>query len=128
MFCGYMNSEYGSHFTEVPNLENAKAFHGPPRIEPSNLPGLVSEFSASPHTIASELRRIAFADGEVFRWNHQNAWSKAELESILIQHSFEVDFEYPQDLQAPRNLIPDIEAMSDWSLLVRARKPNSLGD
>jgi len=128
MFCGYMNSEYGSHFTEIPNLENSKAFHGPPRIKPSDLHALVLEFAKSPHRIASELRQIAVDEGEIFRWNHQNAWSKEELEALLIEHSFEVDFGYRPDLRALRKSIRDIGAMADWSLFVQARKPNFSSD
>lgn len=125
MFCGYMNSEYGSHFTENPNSENSKAFHGPPRIKPSDLHALVAEYADSPHRISSELRRIAVEEGEIFRWNHQNAWSKDELEALLVEHAFEVEFDSRPDLWELRKSIPDIKAMADWSLYVQARKPSS---
>lgn len=123
MFCGYMNGEYGSHFTDSPVPRRPSAFHGPPRISEEELQMLIDETSGSPHAIAAALRERASSEGDVALFNHQNAWSASELHGLLMRHGFEVGTWDSHALETYRPQIRDLDAMGAWTLYTIARRP-----
>lgn len=100
IFCGFWNAAYGDEWGSR-NPDAPGAYHGPV------LPQLPE--SGSPHEMASIMRHCAPADA---RFNHQNAWSRAELAALLKRHGFTVE-----DVDHPFSLgIPTIEDMRNISM------------
>ena len=125
MFCGYMNVEYGAHFTERLKPRTNGAFHGPPKISGEELAFIVESNSNSPHRIAELLREIATEEQQVHCWNHQNAWSQQELETLLQTHGFLVSTMSASDWNLLKRKIPDFENVKGISMYLLATKPDN---
>jgi predicted SAM-dependent methyltransferase len=123
MFCGYMDAGYGVHFTGRMNLRSNDAFHGPPRITPQELAFMVSSNTESPHKVAALLKQIATEEQQVYKWNHQNAWSRQEMESLLQNHGFIVSTLSSSDWKSFKNKIPDFTEVMNMSMYLYAVKP-----
>lgn len=120
MFCGYMNEDYGHHFVNAGRSAHANAFHGPPKVDGPTLRTLVARYRDSPHELAAHLKKLAESQNEVFRWNHQNAWSRKELSDLLHQNGFsEIEFS-SVNFASLRKRIPDFQVMEDWSMYMVA--------
>lgn len=125
MFCGYMNVEYGAHFTEQLKQGTNGAFHGPPKVSEEELAFIVESNVNSPHRIAESLREIAIKEQQVHCWNHQNAWSQKELETILQSHGFLVSTLSASNRKVLKRKIPDFENMRGFSMYLLATKPEN---
>ena len=118
--CGYMNEDYGHHFVNAGRSAHANAFHGPPKVDGPTLRTLVARYRDSPHELAAHLKKIAESENEVFRWNHQNAWSRKELSLLLYQNGFsEIELSSVNSASL-RKRIPDFQVMEDWSMYMVA--------
>jgi len=114
MFCGIWNQAYGDHFSNNINYNGKGAYHGPPRLPSPKIKHLLN--SNSPNKISRELVRVASEEKTLKSFNHQNAWSEAEIVELLSK--FQIDV-----LNNHRNLIcdqfkeiiPDLEDMKNWS-------------
>lgn len=107
IFCGYWNDAYGHEFTGPRRPHAFSAYHGPVGV-----PAVWS----TPHQIAEDLKSCA-PEGAIF--NHQNAWSRAELTNLLDKHDFDVLSMDAEDIcQMP---IPTINDMKAISMYVYAR-------
>jgi predicted SAM-dependent methyltransferase len=88
IFCSFSNNECGKLFSIKEN-EQQGAYIGPPIIDHNTLVQILN--SNSPHQISVELRNIVIEseDGN-YNFIHQNAWSKLELEQLIVNHGFHV--------------------------------------
>ena len=84
IFCGWWNEAYGHEFGER-HPEAEGAFHGPADI--------LRQGDVSPHAISARMK--PFAEG---RFNHQNAWSRSELRSVVEDAGFEVLSQDPAEI------------------------------
>lgn len=110
IFCGWWNDAYGDEWgkrtPDAPGAYHGPAFvgHGPPIQD------------VSPH-YAAKLMRLCAPEGGHF--NHQNAWSRAELCALLGAHGFEVESLLPEN--ACELPIPGIADQRGISMYVVAR-------
>lgn len=125
MFCGYMNEAYGAHFTERLKPRTKAAFHGPPKVSSEELTFIVEANVNSPHRIAELLREKATQEQQVHCWNHQNAWSRKELETLLRTHGFLISTLSVSNRKVLNRKIPDFENMKGISMYLLATKPNN---
>jgi len=121
MFCGYWNSFYGDHFSgtinPVPN-----AYHGPAPIDMESLKSLLD--TRDPRQIVKVLSDIARNDPNFKAFNHQNAWSKAQIAELCSSHGFfHVSTNANHIMNRYNNIIPDLMTMSDWSMFALFEKP-----
>jgi tetratricopeptide (TPR) repeat protein len=116
IFCGFWNDAYGgggAHFAKRVASGN-DAYHGPPVLTPSERAALLA--LDSPHEIAARLRARALAADPTCHFNHQNAWSRAELTALLADAGFEtLSFDAERICQRYA-CIPDIQSMQAQSL------------
>ncbi|MEQ8344894.1 MAG: methyltransferase domain-containing protein [Sneathiellaceae bacterium] len=117
LFCGYWN-EAMTHGGNVQDLVRRGAYHGPPRVAPERL----KEFARrdSPHDIAQGLRAQALHEDPAAIFNHQNAWSGAELAALLEANGFSPRNSEPQDIIARQTAIPDIAKYRSISIYAEA--------
>ena len=80
IFCGWWNDAYGDEFGKR-TPDALGAYHGP----------LMSSMSDNftPHVLARLMRQSANLFSPV-HFNHQNAWSRAELAALIEAHGFNV--------------------------------------
>jgi len=96
------------------------AYHGSPPMESKMLASLLS--NQTPSNIAKELREYATNHEIVCHFNHQNAWSRAELEEELSCADFKVEsFDKPYIISR-FSKIPKIANMEDISMYCIAKK------
>ncbi len=113
MICGYWNLDYGDHFSGQVSA-NDNAYHGPAILEATHLNSLLKTKPIS--EVCHIMRNVALADPEFKAFNHQSAWSNAELvfraEALGFRH-----FSSSKEFVFTRfgGLIPDLLSMSDWS-------------
>lgn len=118
LFCGYWN-EAMTRAGSPQELLSAGAFHGPPRVEPGELRAMVAE--GSPHALSRALRARALELDPDARFNHQNAWSRAELAALLGRCGFAVVSMEPGEIIERSRAVPDIENYRTISLYAEAR-------
>jgi len=118
VFCSFWNDDYGDHYSQrISNNDNA--YHGPPAVDIKFLRDLIEEHS--PSQICAELRKVVMQDEKDYHFNHCNAWSRSELEHLLVSADFEVvTFEKEIILNELRH-IPGIEEMKEQSIYCWAR-------
>lgn len=121
IFCGIWNKEFNSPFaSKKDKITSNKAYHGPPMVEESFLEKLFS--SNSPSFIAKQLRQYVIDQHMDFSFNHQNAWSRSELENELNQAGLKVvTFDKSSIIKQCKN-IPKIDNMKEISLYCLAKK------
>lgn len=115
MFCGYWTKDYGDHFSGEVNKGSPLAYHGPANVPPGELRDLFK--SNDPHFISAELCKVAREDPYFSAFNHQNAWSAAQLVALVEAEGFQLHDSSKDsitDLFATH--IPDLREMEDWSL------------
>ena len=113
MFCGYWNEAHGEHFLGTESRMPG-SYHGPPMIDDKQLREIFSEHE--PSRIAGILCDHALSDPEFARFNHQSAWSRAEMKQLLSAHGFKVISTSTDVIcQRFRRVIPDIADMQAWS-------------
>jgi hypothetical protein len=87
IFCGFWNEEHGNHFDRnvVPD---PAAYHGPPVAPREYIRSALS--NSSPHEVSARLTDWIRKHEPTYTFNHQNAWSRAELQTLLERNGFEV--------------------------------------
>lgn len=122
MFSGYWNKNYGDHFSGNISYSDLGAYHGPPLIEKSKLIEILRDLEI--RDISKTLNNIILKDTNLGSFNHCNAWSKHDLEKLLIHHGFGIKkMDKLSILKNFNNQIPDLESMYEWSMVVIAFKP-----
>jgi hypothetical protein len=106
IFCGYWNDAYGHEFHGERRPRSLMAYHGPV--------GIPLSWAKSPHEIAASLK-----DHVEGHFNHQNAWSRAELVDLLTKHGFTVESLDTETVC--KEPIPTINDMKSISMYVLAR-------
>jgi len=112
VFCGFWNDEYGDHFSN--RKGEAGAYHGPPLLGADDLRRLAS--TATPHEVAAGLREHVSRHEPSYHFNHQNAWSRDELQTLLQHAGFTVQSFEAEAVIAAAADIPGIEAARAESL------------
>lgn len=113
IFAGYFTKHYGDYFINNNSGSTIKGYHGPAKI---NLEELIQIFkSRDPNKISNMLSSIIKKDPDFYRFNHQQAWSKNQFESLLNLSGFRL-LSADQSLirYAYRN-IADFESMKNIS-------------
>jgi len=119
IFCGFWNDAYGDHFSWQVH-QNAEAYHGPAVVSPDVLQDLL--LNGTPAEISSRLREHVVASEASIHFNHQNAWSRLELQEVLAKFGFRVlSMDTPTVLTGCAD-IPDIAVMSTQSTYCLASK------
>lgn len=114
MFCGYWNFAYGDHFSGNIDRSQKDAFHGPPCISPDKLKQIYIQ--NSPNEIVNELKQEALKDANLKTFNHQNAWSEAEMIKLLSEFDISVIHTDAYLIcDQFKDIIHDIEKYNDWS-------------
>ena len=115
MFCGYWTKEYGDHFSGEINKSSPLAYHGPADVSPGRLGDLFK--SKDPHFISAELCKVALEDPYFSAFNHQNAWSEAQLVALVEAEGFQLHESSRDSItKLFADQIPDLREMADWSL------------
>ncbi len=116
MFCGYWNNHYGDHFSREIN-RTIHAYHGPAVLEEQELVEVLD--TNDPHYIASYLKGIALKDPDFKQFNHQNAWSSAQITELASKHGLHHIDGLTKDniIKKYKKIVPDIENMSEWSMM-----------
>lgn len=117
LLCGYWNAAM-TRGGSLAELQRRGAFHGPPRVAPEQLRAIAQQ--DSPHALAQALRAQALRDDPAAIFNHQNAWSAAELAGLLDRLGFNLRSDDPDDIVARYTSIPDIVKYRPISLYVEA--------
>ena len=119
-FCGFWNKEYGSHFLQKIEKNNTSAYHGPPVSAYKNINKILE--MDSPHEISSFLRKIVTSEENNYTFNHQNSWSKKELETILKDNNFkEISFD-KKKIASDYSFVPKIRELYETSIYCIAKK------
>ena len=93
--------------------DEGAAYHGPRPLDEALLSAIFGE--STPHGIAALLRR-RFVDTEPsYNFNHQNAWSRRELEDLLSGHGFSVLSFNAEVIMRRYRWVPEIAAMDTIS-------------
>lgn len=119
LFCGFWNEEYGDHYSGK-ILQNEFAYHGPPVVRIEFLQNLMKNHT--PSQISAELREVVLKNEKGFTFNHQNAWSRQEFETLLIQTGFRIKSFDKEFIIANCKYIPGMNAMKDQSIYCLAEK------
>jgi hypothetical protein len=105
IFCGWWNKEYGDEWGgRTPNAKGA--YHGPAVLK--SYREILK--SMSPKGIADAFTKFVRETEDKPTFNHQNAWSRVELKSLLERHGFKVSLDQ-SDMS-----IPTINEMQDISM------------
>jgi SAM-dependent methyltransferase len=116
IFCGYWNEAYGDRDATFSGKvsQSEAAFHGPPALSE---PEWAELFNAkTPHEIALHLRATVKAKEPSSHFNHQNAWSTAELCALLQRHGFIVLSTDAETICRRLDEIPNLRQSYDQSL------------
>jgi predicted SAM-dependent methyltransferase len=119
IFCGYWNDEYGDHYSNL-KQKAIGAYHGPPQMDRSILKKLFQ--TNSPENIAKTLRSYVIDNEKIYHFNHQAAWSKMELESLLNKYGFNVLSFRAEKIIEQYKFINGIEYMKDISIYCLSEK------
>lgn len=123
IFCGFWNEEYGDHYSGQVQ-QNESAYHGPPIVGIEFLKNLMKNHT--PSQISAELKRAVLKNENNFKFNHQNAWSRQELETLLIQTGFRIKSFDKEFIIVNCKYIPEINAMKEQSIYCWAEKDKTL--
>lgn len=119
IFCSFWNEEYGDHYSGQVQ-QNESAYHGPPVVGVGFLQNLMK--NGTPCQISAELRKVVLKNEKNFKFNHQNAWSRQELETLLMQTGFRIKSFDKEFIIANSKYVPDINAMKEQSIYCWAEK------
>ncbi len=120
LFCGFWTAEYGHPFKRDFH-HHPRAYHGPPPVAEDILAGLPG--SRPPSQVSRFLRDWVLANETGIQFNHQNAWSRAELVALLAGNGFQtVSCETRQVVTACAD-VPRISRRAGQSTFCLAMKP-----
>ncbi|PIS00624.1 MAG: hypothetical protein COT84_06435 [Chlamydiae bacterium CG10_big_fil_rev_8_21_14_0_10_35_9] len=120
IFCSFFNDAYGNPFASNGSSNTAQAYFGPPILDVHSLRNLIS--GKSPSEVAEELRNHIYSKETNFRFCHQSAWSRQELESLLKEFNFEVITFDPNVIVNTFGAIPGMHEMREMSTYCWAKK------
>ncbi len=115
IFCGYWNDAYAGadgHFAGTVSGQG-DAYHGPPPVDEAFHRELLD--GTSPHDVAAMLRQWVVDHEPSHHFNHQNAWSRDELEDLLARHGFRVVSFDAETIKRRYHWVPDIADMDSMS-------------
>lgn len=113
MLCSYWNSHYGDHYSGNIN-HNDKAYHGPAVMHGEFVDQIFREYS--PNQIARIMSKIALSDPDFYRFNHQNAWSREEINNMFTEFGFSLVSTDKEKIMKDFSVhIPDLGEMEDFS-------------
>ena len=120
IFAGYFTKYYGDYFINNSSGSSIIGYHGPAKIAQKELIQIFE--SRNPNKISNKLSSIIKKDPDFYRFNHQQAWSANQFESVLNSSGFKL-LSADQSLvrYANRN-IPDFMSMKDISSYYFANK------
>lgn len=113
VFCGFWNSAFGDLFGDC-DPTRPGAYNGPPALGVEQLAVLLDSIP-SPKAVADALRRIVLETETDYRFNHQNAWSRAEMAALLETHGFRLLSTEKELIVERYKNIPHISSMYDIS-------------
>lgn len=119
LFCGFWDDEYGDHFSGRIS-RNECGYHGPPVVGIEFLRKVVTNHT--PSQISAELRKFVVENEKNFHFNHQNAWSRQELETLLASAGFHVRSFDKIAIITDCADIPGIDSMKEQSTYCWAEK------
>jgi SAM-dependent methyltransferase len=120
IFCSFWNDYYGDHYSIDSNIKHQNAYHGPPIVSSSILQGLKT--GKKPSEIAEFLRSIVVKDESSYYFNHQSAWGKDELASLVTSHGFKVISTSTNEVIDNFSYIPGIRTFKKISQYLSAKK------
>lgn len=120
IFCGFWNQAFGEHFggRNNRNLHKGEAYNGPP-LQAEHMAGELRSLD-SPHEISVRLRQSVIDTETDFSFNHQNAWGRDELTTLLARSGFRVESFDAADIMRRHDDVPGIELMQEISVYCRA--------
>ena len=113
IFAGYFTHDYGDHFLNAGKIDNISGYHGPAKIQKSELVEILK--SKDPALISKKLVQIIRKDSNFYRFNHQQAWSADQFEKYLNSFGFHLMKLTPELERYMLKNIPDFTLMSDIS-------------
>jgi SAM-dependent methyltransferase len=121
VFCGFWNSHWGNHFGTGPRKVVEKAYHGPARLDRTQLHDLLA--TRNPRLISQVLVSHVMRNETDYSFNHRNAWSKDEFASLLRKSGFKVETDSDAtSVVARHESIPDIRNMLSISAYYEATR------
>jgi SAM-dependent methyltransferase len=111
-FCGFWNSAFGDMFAGY-NVKQLGAYYGPPVMSEGELQSVIA--MTSPHDIAATLRAHVIEHERDYTFNHQNAWSRDEFSTLLLDAGFSVTSHDPDRVISEHRAVPGIDGMRDIS-------------
>jgi hypothetical protein len=121
VFCGFWNSHWGNHFGTGPRKVVEKAYHGPARLDLTQLRDLLA--TRNPRLISQGLVSHVMHNETDYSFNHRNAWSKDEFASLLRKSGFKVETDSDAtSVVARHESIPDIRNMLSISAYYEATR------
>ena len=120
LFCGFWNNAFGDHFKGKHNRRSRHpdSYNGP-AVQTETM---AKELRAldSPHEISARLRTAVVEHEQDYTFNHQNSWSRSELEALVSSCGFRVVSFDPNEIMSDYADIPGIELMEDSSMYCEA--------
>jgi hypothetical protein len=119
IFCGFWNEAFGHLFTG--GVQNYEVGYNGPAVVPSDYWRFLAT-NCTPSQISQALRAFVVENETDFHFNHQNAWSRSELQHLLETTGFRV-VSFDKNLIIPACAdIPDIAQMEVISTYCLATK------
>ena len=125
IFCGFWNSSYGDHFAEKIST-NEKAYHGPAVADVEFIRKLKN--GHTPSQISAILSKVVIENEKDYRFNHRSAWSRKELEGLLIASGFQVVTLEKSAIISEFSRIPGIRLQERQSMYCWAKKVSQVID
>jgi hypothetical protein len=121
VFCGFWNSHWGNHFGGGPRKVANNAYHGPARLDRTQLHDLLA--TCNPRLISQTLVSHVMRNETDYSFNHRNAWSKDEFVGLLLESGFKVKSDSDAtSVVARHESIPDIRNMLSISAFYEATR------
>ena len=115
MFCGFWNDAYGGehgHFAGSMAF-GEEAYHGPAVLDDASLEKIIA--TKTPHGVAKALRQHVVDTEPSYHFNHQNAWSREELGTLLGTCGYRVlSFDIEKIIQR-YHWVPEIKRYDRYS-------------
>ncbi len=119
IFCSYYNDGYGNPF--APSQRKSKsAYFGPAPLSTPALQELIKD--RTPSQITQALRKAINLAEKNPHFVHQNAWSREELQNLLISFGFTIVSFDPKLITEQFKTIPGITEMENISTFCWAKK------
>jgi SAM-dependent methyltransferase len=123
IFSGVWDTKFGDEKALFSNFGdwNGPGYVGPPWIDEADIANIFTN-TESCHEIAAHLKVRALGLGEKIYLNHQNAWSRIEMQKILTNLGFQIVSMDAKNIVENVPSIPGIEQMYSASAYYLAQK------